>query len=1312
MQTMIDWRKLKRMPLDEDKAFEEFCFHITSIRFGEYGTIGYFYNTPGSEFYVELNKLLEYNGVQYQAGEVIGLQAKYWRGNDEDNSPLPAKHIEELKNGFTTSLKYRPSLKLWIVCTPGEFVQAQWDKLTSQLKTQKNDCQFEHWHRTIFEDFYMRESNSYNGIYHYYFGTHFIGKEELVNQTKDALETLKSKFDVELHVPCEYEKRLMIIVNKSHAEEELKSSIRVISDTIREEGEESLLDRYHWGREYLTEEFVRLYKEDINAKKQLSEQLQTYIFDGDILKHIEDIDRLLHDYIEERIPRVEQMNKEIHSFIGDAREKHNNFDFYLSDLIKSIKRIENLITKHSDESWSLEEIVACVEAKTHSIFAEAGYGKTHFACSIAENMLSQGLPILLLTGSMFRECQSVEKKILEIVGASAEMNFSDWLDSMDFLGKTCNCQIPIVIDGLNETAPNDERWKAELPALCRKIKAHNNIILITTCREKSEYLKAIYDCEQIKELEDWNPILLHGISSNDIVKTVRKYFAKYNIGVVRESRFDLFKNPLLLKIFCIVNKDRQNIDVSGYSITSCMHEYRRKLVAEIAGTQSGADVRQHRIEQKLNTIAQILWERNSRTIDYYDDFSQIFDEEATKFLNEGMCFITERSITGTQVQFSYDLVAGGYIAQHIIQANKTEADFIQFIQNNRTRLWGENRHVLAEDILKNLLYLVPNAYYKEWCIMMPEDDVILTSLENLDILLAKDSGVDAISILTQQKIDNTQFIETICKKVFERVCKKGNIDKFCTLLPFFSTLSPENIDRYWNTLLVDYKTLLEIYSLLHDEYCVNKYDWKDVVALCVMVCGITDNEYREKNYHLLAKYTRNHFNEIVNIIPISLKVRDAFIKESILSALVGVGLRTNNKKELEKVINLLVASWNEYDSNYIILLDYIETLFTLAQTKWKITYDRQILWKNKDEKWDDTAPEDRYPYSFFSYDCEKYNIRQLYQHSYDRSEPIFTKEEVISILINRCIQNGYDKNTYQEIQKNENEVARYRISQRTSYAEKYGQYALKELYGWLIVNKKLEPEFKGTFRTQLANIDPSEPMFRPYKTLVTQSFMPKDTSNLNAWMNRNDSSVMSGLCKTHLNGLDGEWVLLCGYLSQQIKDRYADYHLSCIADLHPKQLSTKQIISSDTIEESDECHVYASELGWRSLETTEEYEDPDADYRMLSRYSFKSWCQKRFEYPYFTCLSSKYAQMLGLRLDINDMVYYDGIGRPASVYYVNEKNHFFYLRKDIVDKMLNIMNAKLRFHIFERRMVVGKLPLHVPTVNPRFIEHVTNHIYS
>ena len=65
---------------------------------------------------------------------------------------------------------------------------------------------------------------------------------------------------------------------------------------------------------------------------------------------------------------------------------------------------------------------------------------------------------------------------------------------------------------------------------------------------------------------------------------------------------------------------------------------------------------------------------------------------------------------------------------------------------------------------------------------------------------------------------------------------------------------------------------------------------------------------------------------------------------------------------------------------------------------------------------------------------------------------------------------------------------------------------------------------------------------------------------------------------------------------------------------------------------------------------------------------------------------------LGLRFDVNTMAYYDRNGHEASIYFVNDSDLFFYLRKDIVDTILKETNSCLRFHIYERRMVSSSLP--------------------
>ena len=117
----IDWHQLeKNSESSPQEFFESFNYQIAVKKFGTYGNFSYFYNTPGSEFYLTLTK--DCNELSAQSGDIIGWQVKYWFNNtDPDNSPLGSQHRAELIEGFKKSLEYKPGIKTWIVCTPGLF---------------------------------------------------------------------------------------------------------------------------------------------------------------------------------------------------------------------------------------------------------------------------------------------------------------------------------------------------------------------------------------------------------------------------------------------------------------------------------------------------------------------------------------------------------------------------------------------------------------------------------------------------------------------------------------------------------------------------------------------------------------------------------------------------------------------------------------------------------------------------------------------------------------------------------------------------------------------------------------------------------------------------------------------------------------------------------------------------------------------------------------------------------------------------------------------------------------------------------------
>lgn len=1309
MSVRIDWDKLAQLLDDEDKSFEKFCFHIAIHKFGECGTVSYFYNTPGSEFYIELNKPIEYAGINFSIGDVIGWQAKYWKAvKDKENSPLDANHISELVKGFEKTIDYRANTKLWIVCSPGCFVQKQWDTLIEKLQVIKNDCLFESWHKDIFEHFYIDNPVRYNGIFQYYFGVKFIGKELFDRISKDTLSCLETKFDVDLHTPTEFEKSLLSIVDEDIARQNLSNRITSLYNHLIDDKKKTVLDETLWGYEYLSDTFKESYINDIHIRYNIIEQLYSFL---SILKdspeYIKEIFILINEYVVKRRERVDLLNKEIGLML--KKNKRNNIDYSLHELVDRIHFLENKLTGSSEDKddclWSLIKLLC---QKDFSIFAEAGYGKTHFACSLANNMLNRGLPILFLTGSQFRNCSSCESKLLEILNLPQGTLIDDIFDSMNFMGEIFHCKFPIIIDGLNESAPNEQRWKDELPPLRRKITERKNLLFITTCREKDEYIEVIYGRKKYTEVNNF--VHLNGIEEKDLDKATERYFKKYNIHPTNIISSGVFNNPLLLKVFCITNRGRCDFELNDYSLASCMKDYSEQLLNMIATHNGRSDrFKRFKIESNLNKISQLIWERNNRCLNFYTDFASVFEEDTEKFLDEGMCFLLDRVGNEEQIQFSYDMVAGYHIAKSILDKYNDAKDFCNFIERNKDYLYGINRHTLAEDISKSLFYLVPLKFHKEWYELMPNENVIISSMDHLDIIIASESGRKALITLIEKNNLTSSIKEKICNSLFKRVYNQSNLKYISLFVPFFLNLTSKEFDLFWNFQFSNYSVLEHEKDLLSDRYWTKHFEIEDIITLATLLCGITDMEYRKK-YHSQLFYWVEQDNSNLIFCQKLLSIKDPFIFESIISIVTGIGLRAKETSTINNCISILEDYLANYNSNHIVLLDDLETLYSYGEDLYGQTYDRNILYKNRDEFWRQSDIENFSFYQIYDYDYEKFNIRPLYAYSY-KHEPNFTEEEVFGMLLTRILELGYDEEFYTELQTKENENSKYRRNQKCNYAYKYGRHALMELYGWMMLNLYIENEYKGTFRSSIIDIDPSSPCFKPLRSLITKSYMPRNLSDLPEWIKASSIEDMRNYFIKKLPKNEGDWILLKGYCNQNIENRYAHLHISGTSQLVPSDLDIEDV-SKLYIHDIDHNHAFAGELGWRLLEFTEEYDDfgNDSCPLIMAEYEFSGWDTNRFNYNNFFCLNPIIVRRIGLTFDLKTMTYYYN-NEKVSEYFINESDHFFYLRKDIVDAILNIYNVKLYHRIYERRIITSKSK-DMPEIPEKFAEHEIDLFYD
>ena len=1302
MNVSIDWNKLERIPGDNDKCFEEFCFHVAQHLFGHYGTMSYFYNTPGSEFYIELNKPAEYAGIRYKAGDVIGWQCKFWRGaHDDANSPLGANHIDDLVAGLNTSLKRQPNIKLWVVCTPGAFVEDQWDKLIEKLKEEKQDCSFESWHKTTFHGLYLEDIASYNGLFQYYFGQH-IGKTQLDELTKDTLETLKNKFDLELHTPTSFEDSLLTIVDNEKARKLLIEKIEAVVERSAKDRKEVVFRDDDWLYPLLTETYKEAYIEDLNTRYALCDKLKEYLTGERILSVSDEIRELIEEYRKKRHNRVDLLNRELRDLYEKNKDK-GSLDYVVSEMVQRICDLEDIITQGRDkENVSILDILNRMSVKDFSIFAEAGHGKTHFACSVATNMMKRGKPAILTTGSQFRNCNGCETKLIELLQMPSGSTIGEALDVLDYLGELYQCRIPIVIDGLNEAAPNEKRWKEELPPLRRKIKERKNLVLITTCREKDEYINAIYGCKSYEKTD--HPILLPGIEGKNLLPAVVRYFNKYKILPNTLFAHNLFANPLLLKIFCETNKNRGNFDVNDHTLATCMKDYSDNLITTIATIDGKHDrLLHHKIETGLNKIAWMIWERGERSVDFYTDFAEVFGSQTEAFLNEGMCFMIDNVGGEEKIQFSYDLVAGYHIAKAIVEKNQTVSDYCDFIDKQYDYLFGEERHTLAEDVIKSLFYLVPMHFGKEWFELMSRNEIAIAAMDHLDIIAFEESGRAAFANMLADGIDSQAGKKKMCDRLFGRVVRQNNLLHLRMFMPFFNGMDVKDMDLFWNSKFVGHGILSSVASIFHDKYWANRYSIDEKAALAILLCGIVDKKFRFRFMEELFSLVVSNIDRGLDVCSEALFNKDPFIIEAVVSVITGIGLRAKNKDYLGRCVSLIEGFLESHTSTPVFLLDDLETLYSYGKQCFGMKFSSGLLRQNKKEQWPVVQTDEYRLYALYDYDYEKYNIRPLIENGW-RRKAVLRSDEVHGMLLKRVLDYGYDEEAYAEIQKKEDKEVKYRHEYRLSYGEKLGRSAVKELYGWLMINGKLKGEYKGTYRSNVVEIDVSFPKIPKKRTFVSQSLLVKDIAHLPEWVKISDIGLMEKLFMTTLPRKDGEWILLRGYFEQRIDEKHSNIYLSGFSELIPAKMKKKEAEMHRLRDEIDLYHAFFGEVGWRHLEMDGEYEDDWPLPDLLTRYTFSSWSQERFRYPMVYLLNEVIVKKMGLVLDIDSMEYLLN-EEQVSAHYINDTDQFFYLRKDVVDSILKEYDAKMHCHLYERRMVNEKLPKEVPEIKDRYIQN-------
>ncbi|MEC5395262.1 hypothetical protein [Bergeyella sp. RCAD1439] len=1296
----ILWSQFDINQQAKDISFESFCFQVAYLRYREFGFFENYFNTPGSEFYLKLHTdCLELN---LKAGDEIGWQVKWWY-NTEDNTSLTKDRRRQLSNNFATTLKIHPDIKLWIICTPASFTESAFNQLKRSLQELSPNTQFLHWNKETFRNFFFENQSLFGGLFHHYFNSNFIGFKALAEYTEKQIEYLQNKFNTDLYVPSHYDEEIIQLLDYNTLFNELELKSTYIQDDITHV--KRYIDRKDI-ESFLNPDYANGVLELIEFICQTLEEISQILVSKLNIEKCKKIDEKIDEYIKVYHSFADKLNKNIKENKWAKDEDSNQYDWRHRDIIEQINYLhshfveiensEERFRNHKPLPISFTKLLDSVFQKDVHILSSAGYGKTNIACNIAKTCIEKNIPAVLLLGSNFRNSNLPQKTIIELLSIERDYSFKEFLQALNTLGFTKGVKIPIIIDGLNESNPYKDIWQTHIFDIVQETQKLDYLCLITTCRDR--YINSIFEKEKVTDIE--NTFVLEGLTEKQKQLAVPKYFEKYNI-VPTSWNFDkdLFKHPLLLKIFCEANEGARHINISIDNIFQSFDKYYNNIIIKVTDNDSLA---KRNIDSRISQLCTKLWNDNSRHIGIVD-FVSIIDPQseklsgtfAIKILDEGLCLF-QRNLDDTKeenIQFAYDLVAGYLIASKVLLAEvKTVNDLVvHFDDNLQKKLFDENlTHPLAEDIMISLLYLLPTKYDVELFEIFDNATSLEICCRNIDYYINNFTGQEKIKkIFTNTTTDNPNF-NILLNKLFENIFQKGIYGLSQFALSILMPLSQVEIDINWAEIIrknntTSYDLLLMINkTLLYGKISITEAeDFFCISFLSTVSTNLILRELATENLYLIG---RNFPDHILTLFKIYNKFQDVNAIESLLASLCGIVLFVKNEGLTLKVMSFLVDDLlPSLNNTHIGIIDYILTISEFALAKYGIDYSAQLNF-NKSFIVPDLSTDDK-QYSPFNstltgvdmYDFIKYQIAYISSDNYHKRDT-FTENDSIKIVLNRVKEKGYDEDLFAGINKSFQEDDRYRYGRGSKikfYAEKYLWQSYFEFVGYLFLENKLNSDDENRYRCLDIYFDPAFPRLPSRNQIIPECFFPEKDADIQEWINSENQNFID---KYYIHKIftNDDWVLLSASINQEGKENDTRFNLYANAFLieNDKINAFEKDIDTEAYHFGNGTYfynIYAGEIAWsKFIEDKEKYFDNEkySLTELVWDYRWSSWSNNRYENSSFPFLNAKIAIANKLDFSLKDLSFYNSNNEQVTKIMWCDSALLYYIRKDILEQVM------------------------------------------
>jgi nucleoside phosphorylase len=226
----------------------------------------------------------------------------------------------------------------------------------------------------------------------------------------------------------------------------------------------------------------------------------------------------------------------------------------------------------------LGRLVVGLQARCSMVVARAGRGKTNVLCNLAEQLVAEGSPVVLLSGQMTLASEDdIELRVRTQLGSIAGSIGDRWMDSVTAGLAPTRGWLYVIIDGINENS-NPNLMTRALEVFLTHCEGQR-VKVIASCRD---ILWELFSRQLTPFLHDRSEIRLHDFDDAEWEAALRIYCASYDITLPdRPQALRAMRNPILLRFFCETNRGQRLQELAEFDLAAVFDGYLHEVVRRI-----------------------------------------------------------------------------------------------------------------------------------------------------------------------------------------------------------------------------------------------------------------------------------------------------------------------------------------------------------------------------------------------------------------------------------------------------------------------------------------------------------------------------------------------------------------------------------------------------------------------------------------------------------------------------------------------------------------------------------------------------------